>query len=129
MKLFDIKKDIEIENSGGFWCHGCLVGKTASDQSDDPRYCHGCFKFLSDEALLIEKHKKPGWVPVPSPSEPLPAIKNGVTKLPIHGNLHPQETGEVLLQKNKGGRPRKPEGEPISRMTKHRRAKQGVLAL
>jgi len=130
MTLFDIKREKEVIARGGFWCHGCLVSQPASEQSSDSRYCHGCFKFLSDGALLIEKHKKPGWAPVPIPSEALPAMKEDVTKLPIHENLHPQETGGVLLQKNKGGRPRKPEGEPISRMTKHRRAnQQGVLAL
>ncbi len=129
MTLFDIKRDIEIENSGGFWCHGCLVGKPTDEQSDDPRYCSSCYDFLLSEAALIEKQKKPDWVPVPRVSESLPDKQNSVTKIPIHGNLQPQETDGIMLQKNKRGRPRKTEGESVTRMTEWRRRKEvrGVL--
>jgi len=67
--------------------------------------------------------------PVSGASQSLPAQEEPVTKPQLEGNLPVQETAEVLLQKNKGGRPRKAGGEPVSRMTEWRRgkAKQGVL--
>jgi hypothetical protein len=46
---FDVKQDIAIINAGGFFCHACLVGKPAKDQSPDPRYCTYCCKFLLEE--------------------------------------------------------------------------------
>ncbi len=54
--------------------------------------------------------------------------KNGVTKLSVKGilpseKIQVQET-EVLLHENKGGRPRKSEGEAVSRMTTWRRGKE-----
>lgn len=57
----------------------------------------------------------------------------GVTKPPTKGIVPPKDIqaqdGEVLLQKNKGGRPKKAPGESVSRMTEWRREKekQGVL--
>lgn len=61
--------------------------------------------------------------------------EEAVTKPPAGVIIPPTENpdtkeGEVLLQKNRGGRPRKPDGETVSRMTQWRRqqeAKQGVL--
>ena len=57
-----------------------------------------------------------------------------VTKPPTRGklltqNIQTQNGGAVLLQKNRGGRPKKDGDEPISRMTAWRREreKQGVL--
>ena len=45
---FDIKRDIQIVNDGGFFCQGCLAGKPASEQSDDLRYCNGCYETLGE---------------------------------------------------------------------------------
>jgi len=53
----------ETEQAGGFFCQACLVSKPIIEQSDDPRYCHSCFKFLLDEAELVPKTKRPGWIP------------------------------------------------------------------
>jgi hypothetical protein len=38
----------------------CLVGRTADEQSPDPRYCQGCYDFLLQE---IEINPKGSWKP------------------------------------------------------------------
>lgn len=49
-KQFDIKRDNQMINAGThFWCSGCLVAKSKSEQSPDPRYCQGCYELLSGE--------------------------------------------------------------------------------
>ena len=49
---FDIKGDLEVINASGFFCHACVVGKPAEEQSPDPRYCFGCYELLLKEAGL-----------------------------------------------------------------------------
>lgn len=130
MTQFSIKRDIEIGSSGGFWCSGCLVGKPADEQSDDPRYCHSCFKFYKEEAtFLLDNQKQPTWKDAPVPIECLPAVEKAVTKLSDHDNIYAEVKEGIMLQKNKVGRPKKPEGESVTRMTKWRRekGKQGRL--
>lgn len=69
------------------------------------------------------------------PLETSPDGREGVTKPSLNGNIstpdiQAQNTEVLLQQKNKGGRPHKRDGEPVSRMTKWRREKeamQGVL--
>jgi len=63
MTYFDIKRDNEIEKNGGFFCHACVVGKPASEQSPDQRYCQGCYEFLLHEASLLNPRNRPRWVP------------------------------------------------------------------
>ena len=67
--------------------------------------------------------------PVAGAIQTTPAQENPVTEPKLEGNIPKQETAGVLLHKNKGGRPRKPEGESVSRQTEWRRQKekQGVL--
>lgn len=61
---FDIKRDIEIEKAGGFWCHTCLVSHPETEQSPDPRYCQECCEFLLKEAeMLPPKSGRPQWIP------------------------------------------------------------------
>ena len=120
--MFDIKRDKAIIEAGGFWCSACLSGKPANEQSPDPRYCQGCFKFLLDEAALLSPNRgKPAWVPTPGRTEALPAKREVVAKLPAKG-ITP-----VGVLQHTGGRPRK-EGK-IHRTTEWRRKKelQGVL--
>lgn len=57
-------------------------------------------------------------------NQTIPVQEKPVTNPQLEGNLSAQETAEVLLQKNKGGRPRKAGGEPVSRMTEWRREKR-----
>ena len=62
-----------------------------------------------------------------APEKP-PDGKKSVTKLSTKGNgqgktLQAQEKG-IMLHKKKGGRPRKPAGEVITRQTKWRRQKE-----
>jgi hypothetical protein len=66
---FDVKRDIEIEKSGGFWCHACLVSHPATEQSPDPRYCEGCYEFLLKEAEMLPASKCPAWIPKPQKPE------------------------------------------------------------
>lgn len=60
---FDIKRDIEIEKAGGFFCEACLVGKPMDDQSPDPRYCLSCYELLIKEAELDSSRRKKDWYP------------------------------------------------------------------
>lgn len=60
---FDVKRDIEIEKAGGFFCHACLVGKPLDDISPDPSYCQGCYDFLLKEAEMLPANRRPRWIP------------------------------------------------------------------
>lgn len=62
---FNIKRDVEITNAGGFFCEACLVGKPVEEQSYDPRYCRGCYSFLLNEGELLPLGKRPAWMPKP----------------------------------------------------------------
>ena len=119
-------KVIEV---GTFFCKACLIDKPLDDQSTDPRYCQFCFEFLLEEVEFTPMKGKRTWQPVGKRVKTLPAVEEVVTKPITKGNLLVQKPEEVLLHKNKGGRPRKPKGEQVSRMTEWRRQKetQGVL--
>ncbi len=56
---FDIKQDKQFP----CFCQACLVDKTASELSPDPRYCQGCYDFLLKEAEMLPDNKHPKWVP------------------------------------------------------------------
>jgi len=88
---FSIEKDNEIIGAGGFLCEGCFLGKPIEEQSDDPRYCYSCFKFLSDEAVILgiksSKGKKVSWVPVPSRAETTPVVEERLKRLPDHKRI------------------------------------------
>ena len=60
---FSSKRDREVIDAGGFFCHACLVGKPASDQSTDPRYCQDCAGFLLAEAEDLPANKRGRWMP------------------------------------------------------------------
>ena len=60
-EIFDIKRDIEIVDAGGFFCYACLIGMPVIDQSLDPRYCQNCYKLLLEEASMISKKKEAYW--------------------------------------------------------------------
>ena len=60
---FNIKRDVEVTNAGGFFCEACLVGKPVAEQSSDPRYCQGCYAFLLNEAEILPLAKRPAWLP------------------------------------------------------------------
>jgi len=62
-KIFDIKRDIEIVDAGGFSCYACLIGKPAIEQSPDPRYCQNCYELLMKEMAMLNPRDKPKWVP------------------------------------------------------------------
>ena len=59
--IFSIKRDQQIIKAGGFLCVACLVGKPATKQSPDPRYCLDCHKSLLKEAALLSG--QPEWCP------------------------------------------------------------------
>jgi len=140
MSYFDIKRDIEIEKAGGFFCHACVVGKTASEQSSDPRYCQSCYEVLKVEAEMQPTNRRAAWMPkiikkttgenvsretAPDATQTTPALQEAVAK--IEQPIIPPTTDKSALLKQRG-RPRK-EGE-VSRATEWRRrkeAEQGVL--
>jgi len=51
VSIFSCERDREIIAAGGFFCIGCLIGKPASEQSSNPRYCQSCREFLLKEEL------------------------------------------------------------------------------
>lgn len=74
---FDVKRDVEITNAGGFFCEACLVGKPVEEQSSDPRYCQGCYVFLLNEAEILPTAKRPAW----TPKKPPKAYQRGVKSI------------------------------------------------
>ena len=64
-EYFSIKRDREIINAGGFFCHACLDSKPATKASPDPRYCQVCYDFLTKEAEMLPENKRPKWIPKP----------------------------------------------------------------
>ncbi len=126
---FSIDRDIEIEKAGGFFCHACVVGKTASEQSSDPRYCQSCYKVLKVEAEM-QRTKRAAWIPknmshktTPDATKVAPEGQEVVAKLVQHGK--PPISKKRVVMQHPGGRPRK-QGE-VHRATRWRRAKQGIL--
>jgi len=86
---FDIKRDIELEKAGGFWCDACLVTKPATEQSPDCRYCQGCFGLLLKEAVLLRpQQRRPEWLPrrpvTPPKARQMPQSDAGVA---IYGGV------------------------------------------
>ena len=128
MAYFDIQRDIEIETTGGFFCQACVVGKPASEQSPDPRYCQSCYEVLKVEAEM-QPTRRVAWMPknmshktTPKAIQTTPGGQEVVAKIAHHGK--PPVTEKKVIMKQPG-RPRK-KGE-VSRATRWRRAKQGVL--
>ena len=60
---FCIKRDLETAKNGGFWCNACIIGKPQTEASPDPRYCHGCYEVLSEEARIDKSWRKADWKP------------------------------------------------------------------
>ena len=123
-KYFSSARDRDVEAADGFWCRSCLISKEIGEQSQDQRYCSGCFEFLLNEAALLTSGKRPEWVPVgagepSSRAEALSTLEEVDAKLPINGIL------PVAVMQHAGGRPRK-EGR-VHRTTTWRRQKQGML--
>ena len=65
MTAVDIKRDIALENAGGFFCEACLGVKTVDERSQDSRYCQGCYDYLTEEAKLLSGSRRPKWIPKP----------------------------------------------------------------
>ena len=83
---FDVERDIEIEKAGGFWCHGCLMGKPAIEQSPDDRHCQSCYEFLLKEVDMLPQGKRPAWIPKPGKSKiehkkPIPVSQDVVLNM------------------------------------------------
>jgi len=101
---FDIERDIEIEKAGSFWCHGCLMGKPAVEQSPDDRYCQGCYRFLLAEAEL-DSAKRGEWIPrvgSETPAKPV-ELASGCNKIPDHDNHRAgRPKADVSVQKVAG---------------------------
>lgn len=161
-KYFDIKRDRAVIETNGFFCQACLVGKPAGEQSPDKQYCQGCYDFLQDGEKAVEPSKD-YWTPdgtlfvhygkkygvtktgatvclggaetPPDGSRTAPASREVVSKIPDRGILpvEPIQAQDRGIMKQRG-RPRKQDGEVVSRVTKWRRKQelkkqglQGVL--
>ena len=131
---FNIKRENELIDAGShFWCEACVVARPLVEQSPDPRYCQSCFDVLKLEAEMqptrraawmqkIVKKAKIDRKPIPEATQTTPARQEVVAKIKQHGKPPITEKQGIMQQR---GRPRK-EGE-VSRATRWRRAKQGVL--
>lgn len=87
---FDINRDIEIVNAGGFFCKACSIGKPAGDVSPDPRYCKGCYKILVKEVELIPPNQHRRWMPkCPSDTPRLKISGTGDKKVAFHDLRNP----------------------------------------
>jgi len=62
-RYFDIKRDVEIINAGGFFCKACLGAKLVAEASPDVRYCQGCYYFLIQEAAMDTRRRGDDWKP------------------------------------------------------------------
>ena len=70
---FNIKRDLAIENDGGFFCETCIISKPASERSPDKRYCCFCFDLLLNEARL--GNSRPKWMPKVTQVPPTDALR------------------------------------------------------
>lgn len=132
---FDIKRDAERCENGGFFCEACLVGKSDGEQSIDPRYCKDCCDFLlkEKEQLTPGRKKNPDWSPKDAddkslkPDKTCHVLVQPVAKIPNHDVIGVAD--EKLFMQHHKGRPRKA-GE-VCRVSLWRRRKaqekQGVL--
>lgn len=62
-RYFDVKRNNEIIDDGGLFCHACLVGKREAEASPDPRYCQTCYVFLLKEAEMDSGRRGGDWKP------------------------------------------------------------------
>ena len=96
ISYFSIKRDLEIEGDGGFWCEACLLGKPSSERSHDRRYCNFCYDLLTEEAKLDKSWSRAGWKPITSP--PHQAVEGKTEGLkPM---TYPSGQAEVLTRSN-----------------------------
>lgn len=68
-KLIDSTNENELIKAGShFHCSGHLQAVPISQKSPDPRYCQGCFDFLTSEWQSLKENgihlKRADWVPV-----------------------------------------------------------------
>ena len=73
-EYFNIQRDNDVINDGGFFCQACVIGKPAVEISPDPRYCQSCYDFLLKEAEILHDSKRPKWIP--KPQNPQQGAKN-----------------------------------------------------
>jgi hypothetical protein len=76
-RYFDGGRDRDTIGAGGFFCQTCLVGKPALEQSPDPRYCQGCYDFLSKEMELDNSRRAAVWKPVFANRQAEKQVKDG----------------------------------------------------
>lgn len=155
-----IEQDLALIAKGlGFWCSGCLAAQLVVDQSQDPRYCQGCYNILKGEHDLdkFQKIRADSWTddgmvfitagqrygispaggsvcmgvvaPQAAATTPLADDRQGLEPVPKYPQVATigQESSAISRRGNYGtrkrgpGRPRKEDGEPISRRTYYRR--------
>lgn len=66
------------------FCHACCRKFPPDQMSADPRYCHDCYGFLSEEASFLPAGKgKPHWVPGNVKKGPAKTTRNGMGRTTI----------------------------------------------
>jgi len=86
MTHFDIERDIEIVNAGGFFCKACVVGNPAYAASPDARYCQDCYDCLIKESAIERettrgKKRKDFY---PQDNRPVTTVKNNAKGIESH---------------------------------------------
>ena len=110
MNYFNVKNDSKVVEAGDFFCESCLIGKPQDDQSQDLRYCQGCFDFLLQEADMLPATKRPKWIPKIRRGKTIPVAGHHVVNMSTVNDknstvdiFHPL-TPKVTLRKKRGPR-------------------------
>ena len=97
-----------------FFCQGCLIHKPTEDKSTDLRYCHGCYDFLIEEAMILDirgnNKGRSRWIPIDNtaPEKCAKTPKEKHTLETPHTTVFAQPDGENIKPgANSGGRPAK----------------------
>ncbi len=79
--------DIKLDKQFPCFCQACLVDKTASELSSDPRYCQGCYDFLLKEAEMLPDNKRPKWVPRAQSKKDSTGKNSGQKVIQVSGDM------------------------------------------
>lgn len=60
-RYFDIKRDIEVVEDGGFFCSFCFTAKPTGELSADTKCCRECFEVKHGERESITALHKDSW--------------------------------------------------------------------
>lgn len=110
---------------------GCSDCQELYKTLDLTRYGSRVIRIDGIVTIKEKSRKKPDSENALTDNQPLPDEKQGVTKIKDDKRLLPDtQQGDNGIMLRRRGRPQKPDGEPVSRMTLYRRSKkQSQVAL